>query len=202
MTLGLPVVNSNFKKLRVRRSAQNRYTARENAVVGRELDFHVIGLGKLLANLISLETILRSFLENRFREANGITGQTYNLDKLSEGDSVPIDPFTDYRQLIDLIKDYNSTVVSEDPSLVVDESVVEIRHAIAHGRALSDIEALPLTLYKFGSPDKKSGTVKVTHCVRLTEEWFNNSVTLVRSQIEKVAEAIKLFAAKRGSDAV
>lgn len=31
-------------------------------MVGREIDFHVVGLGKLLANLISLETALRAFL--------------------------------------------------------------------------------------------------------------------------------------------
>lgn len=129
---------------------------------------------------------------------NNIT-DSYNLDSIAKGDRLPVDAFTNYDQLSEIIRKYNSIVEDTNPDLKVDTSVVDIRHAIAHGRALSSAKTLPLKLFKFSRPDNRTSTVKVTHCVSMTKDWFREKITLVLDQLKKVGEANSRFGQKEGS---
>jgi hypothetical protein len=87
---------------------------------------HVIGLGKIIGNLYSLELLLRIFL----CEANG-----ENLEfPDSPTGTVQETHLTNYMTLGELINAYNSKLAPPEKSFLVDRSVVKIRDAIAHGR--------------------------------------------------------------------
>lgn len=145
---------------------------------------HALGLGSLMANLQSLELLLRAFLVKTSgdEEADG-----RRLIGKGVGDTVPEDPFTNYDSLGQLIGKYNAQVA--DPELSVSEDVVEIRDALAHGRISGWSPAFPLQLLRFSRP--QSGTVKITQLVTLTEEWFAEQRRHVFAQAKKVETAQK-----------
>ncbi len=147
-------------------------------------DAHALGLGSLVANLQSLELMLRAYLAltSGDEEADG-----RRLIGKGVGDKVPEDPFTNYDSLGQLIRKYNAQV--GDPDLSVSEDVVEVRDALAHGRISAWLPEFPLQLLRFAEP--QDGTVEITQLVTLTEEWFAEQRRHVFAQAKKVEGARK-----------
>ena len=148
------------------------------------MDEYVINLGKLVANLHSLEFVLRAFLLNHSR-ARGIPQIDYN--GLNVGDTVAEDAFTNYDSLAELIDKYNAAVLTIDASLAIPKDVVGVRDAIAHGRVSSDTLSAPMKLLKFSRP--KGGHVTVTHAVSVDTRWLADRYREVAASLRKVADA-------------
>ncbi|OIP87722.1 MAG: hypothetical protein AUK24_09050 [Syntrophaceae bacterium CG2_30_49_12] len=157
------------------------------------LDNYQRALGQIIGNLHSLELILRLFLHNVDSKRYGFPPPEVNLDKIRVGDVVPESYFVNYDSLKDLVKKYNSLVTSQNaPDLCVDETIVNLRDAFAHGRVLSPAPTPPFQLYKFGRPTK-SRQVLVEYVTSLTERELAGYIRRLFQQIKKVEEACKQF---------
>ncbi len=142
---------------------------------------HVIGIGKIIGNLNSLELLLRVFL----CEANG---EKLEFPASSTG-TVQETHLTNLMSLGDLIDAYNSTLTPPEKMFSVDRSVVKIRDAIAHGRLISLSETFPLTLHKFGKP--KAGMVTIELVEVISEKWLDENRKLIRDQMDKIPQCTK-----------
>jgi len=145
------------------------------------------GLGKLVANIQSLEFALRAFLVNYEIASGGTFHQSTNLDDMNEGDIVPENAFTNYDTLRQLIKKYNNNPKILSARLIIDETIVDIRDTIAHGRVSAATPSSSLKLLKFNEP--KNNKVKVTFSVTMTKEWFGEQIKRVYNAVLKVSEA-------------
>ena len=150
------------------------------------LNEYATGLGKLVANLNSLEFAIRAFL---YKEADG----PYNpllpglrLDHLASGQMVPVNALTDYDSLRKLLKRYNRVVGTAN--LQVDVSVADTRDALAHGRISKGPHAKVFRLLKFADP-KGGTTTKVTYSQRLTKPWMSSQVKRIARALRRVAKA-------------
>jgi len=149
---------------------------------------HVMYLGKVIGNLHSLEIALRAFLDrlNPASSPHLPAGKSYY--QLQIGDSVPENAFTNFDTLGDLVDKYNAAMRQKNPDLLVDCSVVQLRDLMAHGRVSADApDETRLAIIKFARPH--NGSVRVTDCALMTEQWFQGRIDFVRAQLEKVAQA-------------
>lgn len=126
---------------------------------------HTRSLGTLVNNIQALEFSLRSCL---FKDeiTKGISKQL-NLE-LVKDQIVPNNALTNWDTLRDLIQKYNKLPISK--GLTIDENLVEIRDAIAHGRVFLFAPDGINQLLRFQKPNRNE--VKVEFSVAMTEEWF------------------------------
>ena len=144
-------------------------------------------IGKIVANLQSLEFSLRLYLHNT---QTGVSAAVLPklLHELTVGEVVPETPLTDWSTLSALIDRFNRSVSKDRPELVVSKSVVEIRDALAHGRMwLPDMSAAPVLL-KFEKP--ASGSTRVTFLQVSSGEWLNNTIVQIHGEMIKVQAAL------------
>ena len=106
---------------------------------------------------------------------------------MDEGDIVPENAFTNYDTLGQLINKYNSNSRISSVGFGIDETLVDIRDAIAHRRVSAATYSGTLKLLKFDKP--KNGQVKVTFSASLTEKWFAEQIKRVYGAVLKVNEA-------------
>jgi len=151
------------------------------------MDKHAENLGRLVANMQSLEFALRAFLVNDEIASGKLFAQSANLYNMNAGDVVPKNAFTNYDTLGQLIKKYNEHPRISSAGLTIDESLVDIRDAIAHGRVSAATPSSSLKLLKFDMP--KNNQVKVMFSVLMTKEWFTEQIKRVYSAVLKVTEA-------------
>src|SRR2546428_10019475 len=140
-------------------------------------------LGKILANLQSLEFALRLRLSYDDPPHTQLPAGK-RLQELKVGDRVPVNSFTGYETLGQLIELYNGRVATLDSDLIVDPNIVTLRDALAHGRASSLPEDSDIILLKFSRPENGQATVTFSEC--LTREWLNIQVRRVYSEVRKV----------------
>ncbi len=154
---------------------------------------YLVALGKVISNLHSLEAVLRIFLAYVETRRYERTGTSVDLDGLSVGDYVEEDYFTNYDTLAQLIGTYNRLAPSPLPEhLRVDETIVDIRDALAHGRVLgSEPSVSTLRLYKFSRPH--GGRVRVTHVIDLTEAQLVQMRAQALEGIQRVRKAGSLL---------
>ena len=151
------------------------------------MEEHAKNLGKLVANMQSLEFALRAFLMNN-EIASGVSSpQSVNLDTMNDGDIVPENALTNYDTLKELIKKYNHNHKILSAGLMIDKTLVDVRDAIAHGRVSAPTPSASLRLLKFDKP--KNHRVKVTFSVLVTKEWFREQITRFYNAVIKVNEA-------------
>jgi hypothetical protein len=153
----------------------------------KELDKHALPLGRLVGNLQSLEFALRAFLLNNEVALGMLSHIPRDPNKLTEGDIVPEDAFTNYDNLGELIEKYNHNPRVLAAGLIIDKSLIGVRDALAHGRISGDAPVPPLKLLKFDKP--RNHKVKVTFSVLMTIEWFNEQISRVNKAITRVSEA-------------
>ena len=153
-----------------------------------EMSDYLLTLGKLVANLHSLEFALRAFLLKNFESRE----PKADLKTINAGDEVPLNSFTNYAPLGRIIDQYNEVVQPYYPDYCVDKVVVEIRDMIAHGRVSGLTPNPPFQLVKFSKPNK-NGMVPVEHVVIVDLHWLSSNVNLVLDQIRKVITASNQF---------
>jgi len=152
---------------------------------------HAEYLGRLITNLHTLETTIRDFLLTASEGLKSSTKHAQNLRNLRIGQSVPLNPFTSYDDLRTLIIKYTKFVKTTADELIVDENIVNLRDAIAHGRVFAFEPSYPLVLLKFSKP--KSGQVKVEFNATMTPEWFDTNIKRAKTELSKVMEASRLL---------
>ncbi len=149
------------------------------------LEEHASNLGKLITNLQGLELALRQFLCRLNNEAISVP---------SVGEKTVLeDHLTNYYPLGTLIKKYNEVVRAEYPHFIVDNSVVELRDALAHGRLVSTSNPPqpPQRIFKFSRP--KNGTVDLVFDEIMDDAWFKKWLGITHDQIDKVWECLQEF---------
>lgn len=156
------------------------------------LDEHAKHLGGLVANFHSLEFLLRTFLQN-LPDARpmGVPHGT-NIYSFAVGTELSESELTSYDSLGQLIKKYNKEMKKRGLPLI-DETLVEVRDAIAHGRVSSDI-ADDMQLLKFSKP--ANGRVRITFNEKLTEDWFKNQKKRVFEAIQEVYKRVEHYMEK------
>ncbi|MFC2003537.1 hypothetical protein ACFLV4_06325 [Chloroflexota bacterium] len=146
-----------------------------------------INLGKLISNLHSLEVSIRTFLFIKNIGLDSSKEHAQSLRNLKVGQSVTENHFTDYDTLKTLIKIYNKEVSKFDSELIVDETIVGLRDALAHGRVFSFEPFSPMILLKFSKPN--SGNTIVEFMAIMTTEWFDKQIKRVHNEFGKVLKA-------------
>ena len=133
-------------------------------------------LGKLIVAFHGLEFSLRAFLQNQPGVCPmGIPAGTKIYD-LPVGATIPENMFSSYDTLGALISKYNK-VVSALGRPTIDQDLVELRDALAHGRVASMTETGPMNLIKFSKP--QNGQVKVVFKEIMDTTWFNTQISKV-----------------------
>ena len=142
-------------------------------------------LGRLVSNIQTLELLLRACLfEDEI--AKGLSKQSINIE-LVKGEIVDENAFTNWDTLRDLIQKYNELPISK--GLTIDETLVDIRDAIAHGRVFADTPLGINQLVRFQKPKKNK--VEVEFSVSMTEEWFGTQIRRFYDAVRKVDEVHK-----------
>jgi hypothetical protein len=139
---------------------------------------HNLRVGQLVTNLGSLETVLRLFLA----EANG---QQLSIPK--QGDkSAPLSFLTSWDSLGQLVERFNDALSAEEQKCRIDNDVVDLRDALAHGRLLSLTPEPPFTLYRFGKA--ANGQVPVESIETIDEQWLKHKIKQTYDEVQKVVE--------------
>jgi hypothetical protein len=155
------------------------------------LDEHIKNSGELVSLMQSLEFMLRAFLSNiDFKSGRPNSGFS-RFTGLKAGDEVPINAFTNYDTLKDLIDKYNNNPKIMSSGLTVDESLVDIRDAIAHGRVSASTPNSNFKLIKFSKPKKNDTTVRVEYGTKMENSWFFKQVHRFGTAISTIREANK-----------
>ena len=151
---------------------------------------HAFHLGSLLANLQSLEFILRAYFASLQNAAT--IGLPHGVDvyTVPVGGTLPESPFTNYDTLGQLIAKYNELARQQDRQ-ELDTSLVEVRDALAHGRISAAATEETLRLIKFSKP--KNGIVCVTFNSVMDDAWFANQKRRVRDSMMIVAANVTPF---------
>ena len=150
---------------------------------------HFERLGRLVANMQSLELALRVFLHNN-EIANGLPSPSKIYSEMKAGDVVIKDVFTNWDSLKQLITKYNKDKRVITNGLTIDEKLVDIRDALAHGRIASTVPSIMLkTLLKFKRPI--GDTVEVEYSALMSREWLNEQMDRFHYAILKVTQAIE-----------
>lgn len=148
---------------------------------------HTQGIGKIVTNFQVLETWLRLYLSMR----TGKEDPTAGLDfaSLPVHSKAPINRLTDYATLRRLVRDFNKHMQTQNKT-GIDEKLVDIRDALAHGRVFATDRGFPFRLIKFSS-DKGATEVELTHNICMTPVWFNRKIGETKAAISIVMRETK-----------
>ena len=145
-------------------------------------------IGKIVLNLQSLEFSLRLILD-KLQNPDG--GTKIDLMDLTVGEWISENYFTNYDTLNQLIKKVNSELGSHGLSERVDDSIVELRDAIAHGRVLAVNPEGPYRIVKF-SPSKDS-KVQVVVSLDITKDWLSHQISRTTNEVQKVIKISQIL---------
>lgn len=144
------------------------------------LDEHASLLGNLIANLQSLEFLLRAKLLKHYHGTMG----GVDIDQLKVGDTLDENEFTNYDTLGTLIRKYNENIANRSTCPHIDAKVIALRDALAHGRVSKPVPADHLHIIKFEPP--KNGKVRVAFSEEMNEKWMRSSINQVLNEIKKI----------------
>jgi hypothetical protein len=137
-------------------------------------------MGKILANLQSFEFALRLFLY----ETVGPKDASLQLHRLTVGEWVSENPITNYDTLSVLISKVNEQLDALGIGERIDDQLVALRDAFAHGRTSALEPTGPFTLLKFSTARK--GKVQVTTVLDLTPQWLAEQTARTHAELMKV----------------
>ena len=140
-------------------------------------------LGRLVANLHSLEFALRVFL----LQYHCTREPSVDIRNLAQGEKVGINSFTSYESLRDLIRRFNKVIVAEGLETRLDSSIVNTRDLLAHGRVYHETMDAPARLLKFGPPS--ANEVLVEQATLLDEAWLTAETKRAGSLVGTVMDA-------------
>jgi hypothetical protein len=141
-------------------------------------------IGRIVTNLQALEFVLRLFLDARLGHPGTTKDIPVELTKLSIGEWVPVNYFTNFDSLKQLIQKVNTELKESGLSEHIDESIVELRDAIAHGRVLSLHPNGTFTILKFSPP--LNDKTQVTVSVKMTPDWLSEQIQRTYNEIIKI----------------
>ena len=147
---------------------------------------YIFSLGKLASNLQSLEFILRAYLQQLPNSRPIGIPKVKDIYQYPVGSELPESEITSYDTLKDLINKHNQWAFTQGEQ-EIDESIVEVRDALAHGRVSASSPNDSLRLMKFSRP--VNGKLRVVFNEMLSVEYLNR-------QIERVHKAIMIVNAK------
>lgn len=124
------------------------------------MDEYALLVGSVVINLQSLEFMLRMQLTIARNEQVFVPSEG--------GDEVEENSLTNFASVGQLVRQYNAQLQNGEGAFRVDEKVVEIRDALAHGRTLGREEGDVITLFTFEKP--ACGKVVVKAITRLTRD--------------------------------
>jgi hypothetical protein len=117
------------------------------------MDQYALGLGKLVANMLALESTLRfalSVMEVPPRPPTDLA----RLFQASVGTPFPECALTDRDSLGTLIQKYNEKIKLKRPELAIENPEIKrLRDTIAHGRLMAEDPEPPLRIFKFSKPE-------------------------------------------------
>lgn len=163
----------------VRRSPSRWSGGCTRATTMEPMDDIAGGIGRIMTNLLSLEFAIRLFLY----ELEGPQDLSFDIDQTAVGTRVNETPLTNYDALGTLIKKLNILLSRRGLAARIDESLVELRDALAHGRLLSPQPQGPFRLHKFGKP--QNGLVLLTCSINISSEWIAMQIRRTSSEIRK-----------------
>lgn len=151
---------------------------------------HALWLGKLLANLLSLELMLRASLHEVESHPHSSLESGVDMNAWRVGQEVPLNALTDFDTLGKLVRRYNAQVAKQNRGLVVDKQVVELRDLLVHGRISSPDIDRPFHILKFTQPAADDDFVTVTNSEVMDHAWFRAKIVFVASQIDRVRPSV------------
>jgi len=143
-------------------------------------DEHARYLGKLVANFQSLEFILRAFLQQLPTAPPVGLAHGTDIYSFPVGREVPENELTNFDSLGQLVKKFNSEMKRRGLN-EIDEHLIAVRDALAHGRVSAANPNDEMRLLKFSKP--KNGRVRVEFNEVMSAAWF-------KGQLIRVHEAI------------
>ena len=142
-------------------------------------------VGTIVTNLQSFEFALRLFLS----QSVGPADPTLHIDQLKSGDVVSLNHLTNYDSLRKVIRKANDRLAELGAPERVDESLVEVRDAFAHGRVFALRPDGPYRLVKFDRPT--DGEVRVAAVLELTPERLRLEVERSGNEVLKVVDVAR-----------
>lgn len=143
-------------------------------------DEHAKKLGRLIANLNSLEFILRALLQNLPTAKPLDLPNGKDIYSFPVGTELAESEITNYDTLEKLIEKFNA-FANQRGFIEIDKRIIEIRNALAHGRVSSPTISDNQRLVKFSRP--VNGKVKITFNEVLSRNWFEANIKLVYDAI-------------------
>ena len=152
------------------------------------LSKHTFYLGKLIANLQSLEFVIRIFL-SKLPDSQPM-GIPYGADIYSYpvGTKFLQSAVTDYSPLGKLVDRFNTGAMAAGLTQRIAPTIVDIRDALAHGRLSAPASGGEMRIIKFGRPDAE-GKVEMTYNELMDHKWFKRHVKQVYEALIIVVEA-------------
>ncbi len=146
---------------------------------------HALNLGKLLGMLQSIEMGSRmAIVKLDKRAADQVQSQ---LPQLKAGDMVEINALTNSDDLRQTLEKYNKRA-SLDRRIEI-EPIVNLRDALAHGRAFGFGSVKPLRLLKF-SRKTKGEKILIELALDMTDEWFGKSIKTLEQALEQIRKTL------------
>jgi hypothetical protein len=145
---------------------------------------HTRYTGYFVMNLQAIETAIRAFLECRDERA-------LNFPKPGETE-VDETWLTKFFYFGPLVKEYNNSLNTafEREHCALDDRIVDLRNAFAHGRLFTDFERFPARLWKFGTRNS-NGRIPIEFSELLTPEWLLKNHNFVAREYDKVLRCFK-----------
>lgn len=151
-------------------------------------DDYSAALGKVIANLSSLESLLRVVLQTTSEAPAPWLPPGKLITQLIAGDVVPLNYFTSWDYLTSLIEKYNTSESARGIAPLIDPEIANLRNALVHGRILSDSVGGPLMLIRFARP--VTGRVVVEYAQPLTIAWLVEQRVRVKGACDSIAERL------------
>ncbi|MFH0897006.1 MAG: hypothetical protein V1850_03020, partial [Candidatus Bathyarchaeota archaeon] len=152
--------------------------------------------GRLMGDILSLEFSLRMFLLKNAGNPQYSFPEWDKLPELKEGDSITLNAFTTDKYFSEVVERYNKDSRIENRGLAINDSLVDLRNALAHGLIYGLNPSPPFRLLHFErhrDKARREDIVSVKLNSLLTIQWFNEQIVQVRLAMENVEKAIKLL---------
>lgn len=153
-----------------------------------DFDSHALGMGRILANLQAIESILRLTLYELGGEVGGLPEFGEKIAGLNR--------VTEFSSMGELVKDYNKLAKKLDTKMEVNWEIVELRDALAHGRIWQKEGDKYLRIIKFGKQDK-NGKVKVEYDAYMSPDWHVKGLRMATIEMKKIVAFSKANGMKR-----
>jgi hypothetical protein len=126
-------------------------------------------LGRLVANLTVLEIALRIALYLQETPLDKQLPDSFRMANLNVGDEMDESWLCNWAPLSAALNAYNKLQVANG-KLPIDDGIIDLRNALAHGRIIAEAQGAPMALIRFERA--QAGKVRVTEKHVMSLEWL------------------------------